>query len=383
VTTNSGQPAAGATLQLRVAAPVSPVQGFGLPTLNVSRQVPLLADGRYEVGDVTPGHYVLDVLAPGGVSKDIIVLEGQPLRDVDFSVFIAVLSGQITLDDGSPLPDPQVFSDAIVSTVNNPNLILSTVLPLSATGSFASVLEAGEYRFYLRNLPGEYAIQSMRSGTVDLLKETLKITGAEAVSVDIRVARRVEPAAVNVSGVMLDNISGKPPAAERVTLCCRETGPAERLSTRLQADGSFEFQGVPPGKHTVGLQTQGGQPTRHTVDPSIIAVGSEPLTGVKFKTSAGFVQLGARVMVEGRQGPAGVVRIAFVGASGVASMSAPTEGVAIATVPSGDVYVINVDPPMGYAVKSINGFSDINFVTVQTMTQPSSQITIVLERTAP
>jgi hypothetical protein len=167
--------------------------------------------------------------------------------------------GRIVFEDGTSVPDPDLFVSGMLSTVGNPNLILSTILPISAGGVFGGVPDKGELRFYFRSLPEEYEIRSIMAGSVDLTKETLKFDGTQSFFIETRVARRTANSpysSVQVGGTVRD-ASGAIPPAGRVELCCRDTGPAEAFSAPVRADGSFQFSGVPPGKYTPRLSVAG------------------------------------------------------------------------------------------------------------------------------
>jgi hypothetical protein len=199
---------------------------------------------------------------------------------------IGVLSGRILLEDGSAVPEVQLFTDAIVTTVGNPNLVASTILPMASDGTFGRLIEADEYRFYLRNLPDEYVIKSITSGAQDLLKETLKVTSTSSVNIEVRVARRSGASGneVRVSGSVIDVITGLPVSAERVTLCCLDSGPTERFSTPLRSGGSFEFAGVPPGRYTLGLQSKNGQAALSVTNPNV-DVTNGPVSGLTVRST--------------------------------------------------------------------------------------------------
>jgi hypothetical protein len=275
-----------------------------------------------------------------------------------------VLSGRILLEDGSPVPNPQVFADALVTTVNDPNIIGTTIMPISSEGKFGRIVETDEYRFYLRNLPDEYVVKSMTAGTQDLLKERLKLTSTSSTNIEIRVAARTGPSAneVKVSGSVIDGITGLPAAAERVTLCCLNSGPTERFSTPLRADGSFEFAGVPRGRYKVELQSRAGQP-RLPVINSDVEVASEPLSGLTVLSTPQFGQLIATIAYEsGNPFPPNTSPIVvFTAATGRVRVTAQRNSdTYVASVPIGDRYdILITNLPEGYAIKSTSGLTNV------------------------
>lgn len=362
VTALGGAPAAGATVEFRRTSGSSlNVSVLGLPTRNLTTPVTVNADGMFEVR-LAPGIYSVEAYASGVLARASanITVADQPVSGLDFVIPVAALSGQLLLDDGNVVPDAHLFAEAIVTTVNSPNIISSTIMPLSAAGKFGRTLEADEYRFYLRNLPDEYTITSITSGTQDLLKETLKMPSGESRNIEIRVARRAGPApfGVTVSGRVVDGVSGLPAQAERVTLCCISPGPAERFSTPLRADGSFEFAGVPRGRYTVDLQTRSGLPRLFVVeagDSRIVVPANEPLSGLTVVSTPRFGLLVATVVFENVAPlPANnLMSVVFTSSTGRVRVAAQRNGdVYTASVPSGELYNASVtNLPEGYSVK--------------------------------
>ena len=294
----AGAPADGTMIEIRSAS--GPPSAYGLPILKPTRTVSASADGRFEITGVPPGSYTLSASfsAVRSETRNIVVAD-QPLSGLDFSFRLAAFSGRISAEDGSAFADARAFIDAIVTTVDNPNILASTILPISSDGSFSRILEPGNYRFYLRTLPEEYSIKSMTAGGVDLLRETLRFNG-EPMTVDVRVAKRAassDPAAVGVRGRALDSVTGTPSPAERVTLCCRASGPVERFSAPLGADGSFEFAAIPPGHYAVGLEQKEGQPNLFTVAGNI-DVESQGASGLEILSTPRFGELAAAIVYE-------------------------------------------------------------------------------------
>jgi hypothetical protein len=369
VTALGGVPAAGATVRILNRAPVSRglmSASFGLANRNLNLPVTVKDDGTFEV-PLPPGDYTVEAMGMGvPAAARTLTVADQPVSGIDFSIPVASLSGRILFEDGSALPNPQVFTDVLVSTVDNPNLIASTVLPISSNGTFARLLEAKEYRFFLRNLPDEYSIQSITSGTQDLLKETLKVTSTEPATIQVRVTKRTvtSPGDAKVSGSVLDSLTGLPSPAERVTLCCFDSGPWERFSTPLRSDGSFEFAGVPRGRYELGLQGATGQPRLFPVD-SRVEVADSPATGLTIQTTPQLVQVAATIVLEnGSPLPLGITAtVVFTGASGrVRVISRRNQDVSyfVAWVPAGERYNVSVtDLPDGYIVKTISGSVDV------------------------
>jgi hypothetical protein len=358
----SGVAVSGASARMRPRDGLAVAATFGLPNRNAPRITNVGNDGTFTFDDVPPGAYIVEVTLPGVPNRqENVTVTAQQVNRIRMVFPVTMFTGRIRMEDGSPVPDPQIFKDAIVTTVRNPNMLASTIFSAS-TGTFSRLMEADEFRFYLRVLPEEYEIKSMRFGSADLIKETLKITGNEPVNVEIRVAKRTTPPApseVRVSGTAIDGITGMPAAAERILLCCRESGPAERFSAPIKPDGSFEFAGIPPGRYEAILQQRPGTAAVYTVN-LFMDVGIQGANGVTLLTTPRFGQLVATLVADGALSLPVDFRpsVVFVGPNGRVRVTAERNmtGLYIASVPQGAPYEVVVENlPQGYSVKSVLG----------------------------
>jgi hypothetical protein len=383
VTARGGASAAGASVGLRHA--VASASPYGLPPSTPPRSITIGPDGKFEFVGVFPGTYTVDTSSAGvpTTSKAINVTD-QPIRDLEISIAAVALSGSIIGENSGALEDPRIFVDAIVTTVSNPNMITSTIMPITKEGKFARIIEPEEYRFYLRTLPEEYTIRSVTAGGVDLLKETLKVTGDNSISIEVRVAKRTVPdsARVSVKGRALDSVSGNPSNAERLTLCCRESGASQRFSAPLGPDGSFEFTGLPPGRYDVGFQVKAGFPELFPVGEAL-EVGAQSVSELTVKTTPQFGQLAATIRMEDggavpSNSPMAVVFTSTKGLIRVVAQRGPN-GSYLASLPIGDRYTLSVtDLPPGYAVKSTTGSTEVTPVNYPPIGTPPPPVPIVI-----
>jgi hypothetical protein len=371
------------TSSARVTSP------YGLPSISPARFVNAGPDGRFEFANLRPGPYVVTASYSAVISESrSIVVGDQPVEGVDFLFRASTLSGRILAEDGSPIPDVRFFGDAVVSTAGNPNMVLSTIFQVANDGSFARILEPGEYRFFLRALPEEYSIMSMTAAGVDLMKETLKYAATEPVKLDVRVTKRTAVAdssnpTVSVNGRILDALTGTLSGAERIILCCRASGPVERFSAPLKSDGSFEFSAVPPGRYEVSLRTAAS-----TAGPSVVGsdliVGTENISGLEFLSALQVGQQPAVIEFEdGSVPPDGFpVRVQYTGnSSRVRVVAQAFKHAHVATLPLGDTYKLSViDLPEGYVVKSISGLTEPASGSVRPTASTPPPVVITLAR---
>jgi hypothetical protein len=396
VVTSDGAPAVGAAIRLRSknasSLPLGLIAPAALPVLNGPKQTIVANDGTFAFSDVLPGDFAVDVSYSGiGTQTQDLVVKNEPVNVAEVVIQVALLSGRIRLEDGSAVPNPKTFGEGIITTVRNPNMIASTIMPISAEGTFNRLVEGNEFRFYLRSLPEEYEIRSMKFKDVDLMKETFTVTGKESVNIEIRVAKKTasaSPATTRVTGTVVDSATNNPIAVDRVTLCCSSTGPAERYSAPVRADGTFEFSGIPAGRYTPSLQPLPGAASLNTVNTPI-DVEAQGTSKTTVFTTQQFGQVTARlVMADGSPVPDSVrPQVAFGIVNGHVKVVGErnTAGVYLALVPLAGEYDVTVtNLPTGYTVKSVsNPVRPVANTTANALlfgNAGTSQVTVTLER---
>lgn len=228
-------------------------------------------DGTFQFQRVGPGTYtVLTIPAlfvPSAGNR--IVVKDVDVGPIELAIGLVIV-GQVTVEDGSPLPSPFVFANAGgTATAGTPSLVslvairsTNPVSPLSfggtvrADGAFVVVnFQPGEYRIAAR-LPFGYNIKSLTYGDIDLLKTTLKITDAATGSVRMVLTKDPPPGSsggVKVSGRV---IGAPPPATAWISMQTSASGYVSAGAigeTLVRPDGTFEFQHVPPGAYAAQL----------------------------------------------------------------------------------------------------------------------------------
>jgi hypothetical protein len=375
----SGLSVSGATVVLRaVQSPLPPgiSQVVRLPRRPELKAV-VDSEGIFHFDDVPPGVYSAEFSMAGmsPILRDVVVSD-QPVAGVDFSLPVAIVSGRVLKEDGSEFSDAQALRQFAASTVNNPNRITTTILRLDDAGRFSARLEAGEYRIYPLLLNSEYVVRSMKSGTTDLLTDTLRVAPNGSVSIDARLARHENVTAdmpgVRIQGKLIDSVTRSPLNAERVELCCLVSTGAGRYSTRIAPDGSFEFSGVPPGHYSAGLR---GPVALFLVDPTI-DVDRSDLTGMTLEATTGSRKLSVVAHVMGGGVPQELrLSVTFTGTAGSTPLEIVRGRESTVTLP-GDQYTVAVSGvPTGYRVTSLSsGTTDLlNGERLDVVGQPPGQ----------
>lgn len=387
VSGNLGKAAGGAEVSL-INGDRPPVGIAGMLPRRSYKNVITDGDGTYKFDGVVPGSYTVQArLGMNRPNVQSIAVTDQPVN-VDFAFSISVVSGRILWDDGSPFSD-RAPNQVAFSTIDNPNFIQTTLVPITNGGAFSGVVESDDYRFFVPDLPTGLTIRSVTAGTVDLAKETLKFRSDVPEDIEIRIARQsvFEP---KITGKVIDALTGKTPAADRVRLCCFGNGPVQRVSTPLLPDGAFEFSGIPEGRYSVELQ--GKAPPQ--VMNSQIVVGSDGLSNVQIITAAQFVWVQVTVNVDGGGSlPAGItIPVTWTAAKeGFHLTTSATVGGTLSLVPSGILYNVTASGiPPGFQLKSIyNGTQNLAASPDPQTSAPvlsstaSNLLVVTLARTSP
>jgi len=250
------------------------------------------SDGTFEFLVVPPGIYT--VRLPGVAAftsqAQTLVVADKEISGLQFNVpYQTEVPGHVVMEDGSRFQ--MASSQPISLEARTSNSTYGT--SIAADGSFRFRLSEGSYQIGMRNFPLGFAVKSISSGEIDVLKASLKIAPGETLK-DI---------VVTVATVPLDSIKGvkfsgriiglEPGSASlaRVGLAGSDQG-GYVLETTPNSDGSFEFPKVPPGNYQTRIT---GVPNAALGGASSqrIYVGDDNVSGFQ-------IPLSIRTMVTGR-----------------------------------------------------------------------------------
>ena len=130
------------------------------------------ATGKFEIASIPAGTYTVRTL-PGNLASLATVVTGD--REVAGILVpaYAELTGQVVFQDGRKMP---AFSPALTIEARTARgLSLATLI--RADGAFRFPLVEGEYRISFGKLPSGMSVASISYGSLDLLKEPLKLDG--------------------------------------------------------------------------------------------------------------------------------------------------------------------------------------------------------------
>ncbi|MFJ3403781.1 collagen binding domain-containing protein [Promicromonospora sp. NPDC090134] len=252
---------------------------------------------------------------------------------VDFAardIVPVAVSGAVLTDDGTPVPGATVTLTPVGGGAPFTAVTGSTgEYLIDDVGWDAENDQPQDYTFSVSDLPEGYVV-----GTVpdDI---TVEVGQEEASTGNDFVVR----APASVAGTV--TVGGEPVAGVVVT---RE-GPDGTVSTTTGADGTYLFEGVPAGDHTVSVTVPDGY-RADGPDTRDVAVGADDVTDVDFGLShpgavggtvtddAGEPVAGATVTVTGPDGP-------------VTLVTDDVGGYFVGDLPPGD-YTITLTVPDGY-----------------------------------
>lgn len=279
VRTTEGKPAIGVRVAARARSDSleDAVEGASLAGLARTDEM-----GRYRLEGVPPGRYTisagrvdLPTYYPGtldlATATVLAITPGSLTSGIDFT--LADVSFAITgVSSGISVTTPSRVSVPLHVTIDGAGKV-----PVFADGNFVRLtLDAGngnafpfffdlasltlpfpivpvEYRVHVENLPAGYILKTMTFGSRNLMTSTLKLSAAD---LPLASTNAAVPAARTASDLSITlGYIAPPPPPEGV----RVTGGAPNLGARsiylsgkpgiVYSDGTFEFRGVPPGKH--------------------------------------------------------------------------------------------------------------------------------------
>jgi hypothetical protein len=220
-------------------------------------------------------------------------------------------------------------------------------------GSFRAMLYEGDYRFAsASNLPAGMTLKSAKFGSVDVLREPVRISSRDNPEFQL---------VVESSGATRRSVSGRvrgiedPQALAAARVSLQSSSYAITETAVVARDGSFEFPALSPGDYLArvlapGVSLVSSQPTRIVVsdkdvrDIEITVQGQRTLVGTVSVEGGGSIpRVGLRLMV----------KTATSSSSSTVTLSPQNDGSFRVNVPEREITVDIPQPPPGYLVKSL------------------------------
>lgn len=279
--------------------------------------VPVGTDGRFEFSQVKPARYTAVVaynVAPTILSsfpETAVDVSDKDIRGLEIAVR-RLLVGRVRMEDGSALPLPPTplgsgllqsgiprLSMVKVGVRQRPGNYVSATIVL-ADGQFMMPLTTdtndknpvGEFQVHATQLPFGLYVKSIIAGGADLRHGSLKLSvDREPSPIEITLTTTQPPGArrdVRVRGHIANF-----PKDQYSSVLIRMTGSTPDITSPLgifdqvhedvvhiDADGRFEFSGVPPGSYRVNLYTP-------TTTQAALDIPGHDVEGIELTVTAG------------------------------------------------------------------------------------------------
>jgi hypothetical protein len=226
----------------------------------VRHTVAVSADGRFRIPGVTPGDYVLRVVAPGGMRWLTAVRQITVVDDDVSGVEVvarpgARLKGRILPVGLRRLPfDPRTLRVEMVARVGYPNGMVGTLIgaapnTVQQDGTFTFDNVAGQVALHVSQLPPGWVVNAVRLGGVDITDSVTDFgegvrRGLEIVVTDQR---------TELIGRVADRLGGR---VSNYTVVVfpedrnRWTWPSRFIrAARPGHDGAFRIEELPPANY--------------------------------------------------------------------------------------------------------------------------------------
>jgi hypothetical protein len=201
-------------------------------------EVPVGADGSFEFGHVPRGLFMVNVFpTPPGVPSLTFEVGDADVTNVEFKrATLRTVSGRIVSPNG-PVPNGIVAFSTVQGYVS------ATV---AGDGSFTARLPMATHQVDIAGMPVGYSLGSVRVGNADATKGlTVGDSDVSGVVIALATPRTLPRLRGTTARALVARLAGSTASV---------TGPIiGSASTKVQADGTFEFAALPPGRYSLSF----------------------------------------------------------------------------------------------------------------------------------
>lgn len=312
---------------------------IGVPATKTANIAP---DGSFELTDVSPGAYLIGLTLSTALPPQRIEVRSMDVYIDLVEPLVAAIAGKITVDAEGPLP-------RVTLTFTESRSRLPVAGSFGTADSMTVLLRPGTYGVEWSALPAGYNVNSIVSGSTNLLTDLLRIEDGTPRTLSMTLGVSSPPPWVSVRGRIrsIATAFGRPTSGYAVIMTGAD---AVTLQTRANSDGTFEFPKVIPGSYTVRTNTA------PRPDPFQITVGRNNVEDLVIVVP-NFVEIAGQITVEGGgdllpRPTFSVIDKAFV--LGFTRAELQRNGSFTLALPPGRLQItLNPDSIRGYVVKEI------------------------------
>jgi hypothetical protein len=242
-------------------------------------------DGAFEFTQVLPGTYTLQVTAGIGFSTPpqpkIVTVGNSDLKDVDLSMRLPrLVQGRISVDGG--VAAPWLTIDA----KNRGGQIVSSTI---SNGRFLLMLEDGQHRIAIRDLPSNYSLRSILYGSTDLLTQPMNVAEGSEIAVTLSGSPVNSLPTFRMRGRIKGSLLRLPEPRKLIA-----SGPSatDVREVEISADGRFVLASIPNGTYTLRIFGLGST----IVPPKTVTVAGKNLDGIEIEVPTQ-IQIAGRIVV--------------------------------------------------------------------------------------
>ena len=263
------------------------------------------SQGRYMLEGIPPGRYYIAAgrvdrrtYFPGtsdiAAAKDLLITAGQQVSEIDFVLSDASFGREtrhgsvpliVSVEGGGPMP-LSGNGEWTVIALASPERSLRSLPLFSGNSSVYMIGPPGTYKVVVENLPARYVVKSMTYRSIDLVTNALQFAPLDPTP---RFPSPLLPVQALADLTTTANVGRYVPLTVTLASVPPQTKTGVRVSGRLDAlgvepqtiylsnipgdlfvDGTFEFWGVPPGRHSVATGN---------FDPNGVSFGGSVVVG--------------------------------------------------------------------------------------------------------
>jgi hypothetical protein len=203
--------------------------------------------GRFDVGDIAPGAYVVQV-SSSAVARTAIEVINSNIDNLSFVLGSgAVLTGRVHMDSVAPLPSGWDRTRVQLRGINIPLTLSHNSVESDGSFKMESITPA-EYRVVVTNLPTELYVKDVRLGAIDMMSQPMRVTSGTPIDGTLDVV--LSAGFSQLEGTVLDDRGQPIIGVQAVLVPDRNRDRADLFRAAISdQSGRYIMRGLPPGDY--------------------------------------------------------------------------------------------------------------------------------------